>query len=225
MSRPTALVSLIFASLGVATLPWQLRSEGEAAVTVQLLAINDFHGNLEPPSGSNGRIGDTPAGGAEYLATHLKSAIAENTNSIVVAAGDLIGASPLVSALFHDEPTIESMNAINLAVSSVGNHEFDKGAAELLRLQRQAQFRYRSANVVRGSAAAQALFPATAVRTVGGVRLGFIGETLRDTSQIVAPAGIQGLRFLVEASAANSSAARLKRQGVNAIVLLLHQGG
>jgi 5'-nucleotidase len=221
----TGLVSLVFASLAVATVPAQLRSAREATVTVQLLAINDFHGNLEPPLGSNGRIGDTPAGGAEYLATHLKSAIAENTNSIVVAAGDLIGASPLVSALFQDEPTIESMNAMNLAVSSVGNHEFDRGAAELLRLQREAQFRYLSANVVRTGTGAEALFPATAIRTVGGVRLGFIGETLKDTSQIVAPNGVQGLRFLDEASVANSSAARLKRQGVNAIVLLIHQGG
>src|SRR5580692_3688860 len=135
MSKPTALVSLVFASLAVATLPGQLGSEREATVTVQLLAINDLHGNLEPPMGSNGRIGDTPAGGAEYLATHLKSAIAENTNSIVVAAGDLIGASPLVSALFHDEPAIESMNAMNLAVSSVGNHEFDHGRDELRRMQ------------------------------------------------------------------------------------------
>ena len=71
-----------------------------ASVTVQLLAINDFHGNLEPPTGANGLIGRTPAGGAEYLATHLRNAIARNPNSIIVAAGDLIGASPLVSALF-----------------------------------------------------------------------------------------------------------------------------
>src|SRR5262249_42472153 len=108
---------------------------GRASVKVQLLAINDFHGNLEPPRGSSGLINGMPAGGVEYLATHLKAAAAQNPDSLVVAAGDLIGASPLISALFHDEPTIEAMNALNLSVSSVGNHEFDEGPAELLRMQ------------------------------------------------------------------------------------------
>ncbi|HEV3061836.1 MAG TPA: bifunctional metallophosphatase/5'-nucleotidase [Vicinamibacterales bacterium] len=216
-------------------------SRGEPAlVAVQLLAINDFHGNLEPPSGANGQMNSTPAGGAEYLATHLASAIADNPNSIVVAAGDLIGASPLISSLFHDEPTIEAMNAMNLAVSSVGNHEFDKGVGELLRMKRGgchpadgcqgggefkgAAFQYLSANVVRQATHAT-LFPATAVRTVGGVRVGFIGETLKGTPRIVSAAAIRGLTFLDEAIVANESAARLERQGVHAIVLLVHEGG
>src|SRR4051794_25184661 len=104
-------------------------------VNVQLLAINDFHGNLEPPAGSSGTIGGVASGGAEFLATHLKQDLAENPRSLVVAAGDLIGASPLLSALFHDEPTIESLNKLGLDVNSVGNHEFDEGADELLRMQ------------------------------------------------------------------------------------------
>jgi 5'-nucleotidase len=209
-------------------------------VTVQLLAINDFHGNLEPPSGTNGLINGTAAGGAEYLATHLRDAAARNPRSIVVAAGDLVGASPLISALFHNEPTIESMNAMNLAVASVGNHEFDRGPRELLRLQRGgchptdgcvdgagfhgARFQYLSANVIDDATHAT-LLPATAIRTVGGVRIGFIGETLRGTKEIVAPAGTAGLTFLDEASTANLHAARLERQGVHAIVLLIHEGG
>jgi 5'-nucleotidase len=209
-------------------------------VTVQVLAINDFHGNLEPPSGTNGLINGTAAGGAEYLATHLRDAAARNPRSIVVAAGDLVGASPLISALFHNEPAIESMNAINLAVASVGNHEFDRGPRELLRLQRGgchptdgcldgagfhgARFQYLSANVIDNATHAT-LLPATAIRTVGGVRIGFIGETLRGTKEIVAPAGTAGLTFLDEASAANLHAARLERQGVHAIVLLIHEGG
>ena len=138
MARPPIRRRLVLVGLAVAVLAAAAavrQSRAPAAVTVQLLAINDFHGNLEPPSGSNGEIGRTPAGGAEYLATHLKNAIARNPNSIIVAAGDLIGASPLVSALFHDEPTIESLNAMNLAVSSVGNHEFDRGRDELRRMQ------------------------------------------------------------------------------------------
>jgi len=259
----------------------------QASVEVQLLAINDFHGNLEPPGGSGGLINDVPAGGVEYLATHIAQAVAERPNSLVVAAGDLIGASPLISALFHDEPTIEAMNALDLSVSSVGNHEFDEGPAELLRMQRGgchpkdgcqdgdgfagARFRYLSANVVRPPTKAQLaavakhnaaqrsrlrahrafcrthrrqpactrplrivltpvpkptpLFPATAVRTVGGVKIGFIGETLRRTPSIVTPTAVAGLRFLDEATTANTYAARLKQQGVNAIVLLIHQGG
>src|SRR3954453_895920 len=136
-----------------------------AVVNVQLLAINDFHGNLEPPAGSSGTIGGVASGGAEFLATHLKQDVSENPRSLIVAAGDLIGASPLLSALFHDEPTIESLNLMNLTVSSVGNHEFDEGAQELLRMQRGgrhpkdgcqggapfggAHFAYLSANVLR----------------------------------------------------------------------------
>lgn len=104
-------------------------------VDVQLLAFNDFHGNLEPPSGSNGRIGSIDAGGIEYFATHLARLKATNPNTLVVSAGDLIGASPLLSGLFHDEPTIEALSAVGIDVSSVGNHEFDEGWAELYRMQ------------------------------------------------------------------------------------------
>ena len=105
-------------------------------VNVQLLAINDFHGNLQPPAGSSGRVGSTLAGGVEYLATHIKALEATNPDrTLEVAAGDLIGASPLLSAAFHDEPTIEAMNALGLDISAVGNHEFDEGVDELLRMQ------------------------------------------------------------------------------------------
>lgn len=191
-------------------------------VTVQILAINDFHGNLEPPSGSNGQIGSTPAGGAEYLATHLERAVAENPNSIVVGAGDIIGASPLVSSLFRDEPALQATTAMHLSVSSVGNHEFDKGVRDLLRLKRG--FQYLSANVVK-TATGATLFPPTIVRRVGGVNVGFIGETLKGTPDIVAAASTRGLGFLDEAATANAYASRLKRRGVHAIVLLIHEGG
>jgi 5'-nucleotidase len=240
IGRRLVLVALPVAALAAAAAAGQERSS--ASITVQLLAINDFHGNLEPPTGSNGLIGRTPAGGAEYLATHLKNAIARNPNSIIVAAGDLIGASPLVSALFHDEPTIESLNAMNLAVSSVGNHEFDRGQDELRRMQAGgchpsdgcqdgdgfdgASFQYLSANVVQQVGEQSApLFPATAIRTVAGVKIGFIGETLKNTPRIVTPTGVRGLTFLDEATTANAYAAELKQQGVKAIVLLIHEGG
>jgi 5'-nucleotidase len=240
IGRRLALFALPVAVLVAAAAIKQGR--GPAAVTVQLLAINDFHGNLEPPTGANGLIGRTSAGGAEYLATHLRNDIARNPNSIIVAAGDLIGASPLVSALFHDEPTIESMNAMNLAVASVGNHEFDEGPDELGRMQRGgchpsdgcqdgdgftgAKFQYLSANVVEQAGQESApLFPATAIRTVAGVKIGFIGETLRNTARIVTPTGVRGLTFLDEATTANAYAVQLKQQGVRAIVLLIHEGG
>src|SRR5215217_9234838 len=109
---------------------------------IQLLAINDFHGNLAPnsPTSSSGNVNGTPAGGAEFLATHLKqmraAAAAKGEDSVTVAAGDLIGASPLLSAAFHDEPTVEAMNLLGLDATSVGNHEFDEGWRELLRMQR-----------------------------------------------------------------------------------------
>src|SRR4051812_8948206 len=260
-----------------------------ALVNVQLLAINDFHGNLEPPAGSSGRVGTVDAGGSEYLATHLKADVAQNPNSMIVAAGDLIGASPLLSALFHDEPTIEAMNAMNLAVSSVGNHEFDEGWQEILRLQKGgchpkdrcqdgdpfagAKFAYLSANVLKQPTAkeiaaakkynatqktkakvlrqycsssankgksactkpikakrkpmpkAKPLLDPYVVRTIGGVKIGFIGETLKETPSIATPTGVAGLKFVDEAYVANSYANLLHKKGVNAVVLLLHQGG
>ncbi len=137
---------------------------GGNTVDVQLLAINDFHGNLDPPTGSNGRIGTTDAGGIEYLAAHLARLEARNPNTLIVSAGDLVGASPLLSGLFHDEPTIEALTAAGLDVSTVGNHEFDEGWAELYRMQHGgchpvdgcqdktpfagAGFQYLSANVI-----------------------------------------------------------------------------
>ncbi|MEQ1898632.1 MAG: bifunctional metallophosphatase/5'-nucleotidase [Vicinamibacterales bacterium] len=105
-----------------------------AVVDVQLLAINDFHGNLEPPSGSNGRIGQTLAGGAEFMAAHLAALKTTNPNTVIVSAGDNIGATPLISSLFHDEPSIESLNAAGMQISAVGNHELDEGWWELRRI-------------------------------------------------------------------------------------------
>jgi 5'-nucleotidase len=226
-----------------------------ATVSVQLLAFNDFHGNIEPPAGSSGRIGTTDAGGSEYFATHLAQLKATNPNTLVVAAGDLIGASPLTSALFHDEPTIEALNDAGLQVSAVGNHEFDEGRAELLRMQNGgchpkdgckgksafegATFQYLSANVflvpnaaekaaakkAKKKAASKPLLPAYTVKTVGGVKIGFIGMTLEGTPTIVTPSGVAGLKFYPEAYMANYWAQNLKKQGVKTIVVLLHEGG
>ena len=220
-------------------------------VDVQLLGINDFHGNLEPPTGSSGRILPAPggtnvdAGGAAYLATHIRRLRAGNPNSLVVSAGDLIGASPLLSAAFHDEPTIEAMNQIGLDLNAVGNHEFDEGETELLRMQRGgchptdtagtckdadgrfdgADFSFLAANVVRRDTG-RPLFPAYEIRKFGNIKVGFIGMTLEGTPDIVSPSGISNLQFLDEAETANRYAHELREEhGVRAIVVLLHEGG
>jgi 5'-nucleotidase len=216
-------------------------------IEVQILAINDFHGNIETPpepvaiTQPDDTILKARVGGAAQLASALERARQGHPNSITVAAGDLIGASPLASAYFLDEPTIDSMNLLGLSVASVGNHEFDKGSSELLRMQNGgcaknvtrvpcrlerfsgARFQYLSANVLRADGSS--LFPATAIRQVGPIRIGFIGETLKDTGTLVSPAGVAGLHFTDEAATANALVPTLKAAGADAIVLLIHQGG
>ena len=214
-------------------------------VKVQLLGLNDFHGALEPPSGSGGRVGTTDAGGVEFFATHVRAMEQGVKNSLVVSAGDLIGATPLTSALFHDEPTIEAMNKIGLDINGVGNHEFDEGEQELVRMQRGgchpnpppptatcangrfrgAKFDFLSANVVRRNDG-RTLFPPYEIRKFQGVKIGFIGMTLEGTPAIVSPSGITNLEFLDEADTANRYARELRRRhDVEAIVVLLHEGG
>ncbi len=220
-------------------------------VKLQILALNDFHGQLEPStSSSSGVINGTKAGGAEYLATHLqalrRSAAAEKRHSVTVAAGDLIGATPLLSAAFHDEPTVEAMNAMGLEISSVGNHEFDEGWRELVRMQRGgclddgagrdnqnscaahtyegADFRYLAANVFQEDSG-RTVLPGTTVKKYAGVKVGFIGMTLQDTPNIVTKSGVAGLRFADEVETANAAARALRRQGVQSIVVLVHEGG
>jgi 5'-nucleotidase len=214
--------------------------------SVQLLAINDFHGNLQPPTGSSGRISVSPtgtvnAGGVEYLATWIKQLRTQNTNTITVGAGDLIGASPLISGLFHDEPTIEAMNSLGLDVTGVGNHEFDEGLQELLRMQNGgchpvdgcqdgdpfggALFRYLAANVFYAGTNTTILPPYKIVK-VDNAKIAFLGLTLEGTPQIVTPAGVAGLEFRPEIQTINNLVQQLRNeQGVRAFVVLIHQGG
>ncbi|MEU7073165.1 bifunctional metallophosphatase/5'-nucleotidase [Streptomyces narbonensis] len=220
-------------------------------VDVQLLSFNDLHGNLEPPTGSSGRLtrlkedGTTETvndvGGVEYLATHLRQARQGNRYSVTAAAGDMIGASPLVSGLFHDEPTIEALNKLELDVSSVGNHEFDEGARELARIQnggchptegcfeegktfKGADFPYLAANVTDEKSGKPLLDPYF-VWERDGVKIGFIGVTLEGTANIVSAEGIKGLKFGDEVETINKYAKVLERKGVKSIVALLHEGG
>ncbi|MGW8066514.1 bifunctional metallophosphatase/5'-nucleotidase [Streptomyces ziwulingensis] len=216
---------------------------------VQLLSFNDLHGNLEPPAGSSGRVTElqhdgttetVDAGGVEYLATHLRTARKGNAYSITAAGGDMVGASPLLSGLFHDEPTIEALNALDLDVTSVGNHEFDEGAKELARLQnggchptegcytdkrfKGADFPYLAANVLDEKSGKPLLKPYW-VWKQKGVKVGFIGVTLEGTPDIVSAEGVKGLSFKDEAETINKYAKVLQRQGVKSIVALVHEGG
>ncbi|GAA3138921.1 bifunctional metallophosphatase/5'-nucleotidase [Streptomyces echinatus] len=216
---------------------------------VQLLSFNDLHGNLEPPSGSSGRVtelqpdGTTKtidAGGVEYLATHLRQARKGHPYSITAAGGDMVGASPLLSGLFHDEPTVEALNELDLDVTSVGNHEFDEGARELGRLQnggchptdgcytdkrfQGADFPYLAANVLNDKTRKPILDPYW-VWKKNGVKIGFIGVTLEGTPGIVSADGVKGLTFKDEAETINKYAKVLQRQGVQSIVALIHEGG
>ncbi|MFJ3417283.1 MULTISPECIES: bifunctional metallophosphatase/5'-nucleotidase [unclassified Streptomyces] len=216
---------------------------------VQLLSFNDLHGNLEPPTGSSGRVtelqpdGTTKtidAGGVEYLATHLRDARKGNPYSITAAGGDMVGASPLISGLFHDEPTIEALNKLDLDVTSVGNHEFDEGAKELARLQnggchptdgcytdkkfKGADFPYLAANVLDEKTKKPILKPYW-VWKKKDVKVGFIGVTLEGTPGIVSADGVKGLQFKDEVETINKYAKELQKQGVKSIVALIHEGG
>ncbi|GCB48066.1 5'-nucleotidase [Streptomyces sp. NL15-2K] len=216
---------------------------------VQLLSFNDLHGNLEPPSGSSGRVTEVhedgttktiDAGGVEYLATHLRNAREGNKYSITAAGGDMVGASPLISGLFHDEPTIEALNKLELDVTSVGNHEFDEGARELARLQNGgchptdgcyteegfagADFPYLAANVLDEKTGKPILKPYW-VWKKKDVKVGFIGVTLEDTPGVVSAEGVKGLKFKDEVETINKYAKVLQRQGVKSIVALIHEGG
>ena len=227
-----------------------------ATITVKLVAFNDFHGNLQSPGSFAQNALVPPAqrpavGGADYLAAYVARLKRQNPLNAVVGGGDFVGASPLVSALFFDEPAVEVLNHVGVDFTSVGNHEFDKGAAELMRLQaggcrvthgvREAEsckglgsgapgtfdgarFKWLSANVI-DEATGRPLLPAYAIKTFAGARVAFIGMTLKDTPAIVTPAGVAGLGFRDEADTVNALVPDLRAQGVTAIVVLVHQGG
>jgi 5'-nucleotidase len=219
-------------------------------VEVKLIAFNDFHGNLQPPKSTIDHPAPgpgavrVPAGGAAYLASAIETLRSANANHLVISAGDMIGASPLVSALFLDEPTIHAMNLIRVDYNAVGNHEFDRGQAELLRMQKGgcekntvrtpcavepfggARFDFLAANVARQDGST--LFPGYAIRTFGkgarAVKVAIIGMTLKETPTVVTPAGVAGLTFRDEAETVNALIPKLKAEGADAIVVLIHQG-
>jgi 5'-nucleotidase len=258
------ILGLLAAVVAVLALPATAATAKDTGKHVQLLAINDFHGHLQPNTPGTIQVGccapvfnssgtqtgwtqnTVPAGGAAYLARHIKQLRKQNRNSLTVAAGDLIGASPLASALFHDEPTIDAMNEIGLDVAGVGNHEFDEGVDELLRMQYGDQlggdgchpvdgcqdgtpfggslFQYLAANVFYENTD-ETILPPYEIREVDGAKIAFIGLTFEATPTVVTPSGVAGLDFRPEVATTNAIVSQLRNAGVNAFVVLLHQGG
>ncbi len=220
-------------------------------VQVKILAINDFHGQLESPgtfrSVADDSLPRARVGGVDWLAGYIDAIKRKYPNTTVVSAGDLIGATPLISSLFHDEGAIETMNRAGLEINAVGNHEFDEGKDELLRMQfggchptdtntcqgaevgtpvpfEGARFQFLAANVIEDETG-ETLFPAFAIKEYDGVKVGFIGMTLKETPSIVTPTGVAGLTFADEADTVNNLIRELKKQRVRTIVVLIHQGG
>ncbi len=189
-------------------------------VAVRVLSFNDFHGRLE----SSGGLGGAPALAAKVK--ELRAKYGKN-RSITAAAGDLIGASQFASTIFQDEPTIEIMEALGLQTSAVGNHEFDEGVRELMRIQHGgcfdecfeegaaydgADFPYLAANVVwKGSG--KPILPPYWVKKIRGVEVGFIGVVTSDLPVLVNPSGIRNVNVLDEAETINRYSRELRAPG------------
>jgi 5'-nucleotidase len=190
--------------------------QDDGPVELQLLGVNDFHGNLEPP--------EPGIGGAAWLGAHLDNAARSHPDrTIRVHAGDMIGASPLISSHFHDEPTIEATNMMDFDVGAVGNHEFDEGGAELMRVLQNSRYQWLAANTVDPETGATFLPPYKVIER-DGVRVGFIGVTTDDTPTWLLPEFKREYRFLDISDTVNRWVPELRSRGVEAIVVLAHSG-
>lgn len=198
---------------------------------VQLLSINDFHGQLD----KEGKVNNKAVGTAEYLAAYLKQREAQNPHTLLVQAGDMVGASAPSSALLQDEPTIDILNQLGFDVGTVGNHEFDEGVNEMKRLIdggthpktgyfEGANFPYIAANVLDKNTN-KPILPPSVIKNIQGVKIGFIGVVTKSTPSIVTPSGVAGVVFTDEAEAVNREVKKLKKRGVKSIMVLAHEGG
>ncbi|MGX6446108.1 bifunctional 2',3'-cyclic-nucleotide 2'-phosphodiesterase/3'-nucleotidase [Neobacillus sp. K501] len=200
-------------------------------VKTQLLGINDLHGQLDYSTKVNGEV----VGGIEYLAAYLKQREALNPNTLMLHAGDAVGASRPVSALLQDEPTIQFLNEIGFDLGTLGNHEFDEGITEMMRLIKGgyhkntgyfegASFPYVAANVVQEKSGELLLDPYV-IKEIEGKKIGFIGVITTETPSIVTASGVAGVKFTDEVEAINKYTAELKGKGIEAIVVLAHNPG
>ena len=199
-------------------------------VQLRLLAISDFHGTLEPSENT---------GGGAYLSAHVAAMREGHDNTILVSAGDLVGGSPYISARFHDEATVELMNHIGLDINAVGNHEFDEGLLEVERLRdggchqedgclgrnpfEGANFDVLGANVSNTSG--EAALPPYSIREFEGVQVAFIGMTLEQTRGVTRASAVTDLEFADEVETVSALVPEIRAMGIEAIVVVVHQGG
>ncbi|MBA5688376.1 bifunctional metallophosphatase/5'-nucleotidase [Rugamonas apoptosis] len=215
---------------------------------INLVALNDFHGNLEPSaytytSARDRRETTAQAGGIDALGAALQAWRKDDSELLLVGAGDMVGASPSISSMWADEPAVGALDLLGLRASALGNHEFDLGRAELLRQQKGgcvspradkacqfapnyggAHFSYLAANVL-DMVTRKPIVPAYQIETAHGVRVAFIGAVLKDTAALSLPSSVSGLEFTDEANAINALLPELRKQGVGVFVVLIHQGG
>ncbi|MFB7140294.1 bifunctional metallophosphatase/5'-nucleotidase [Gottfriedia sp. NPDC056225] len=212
-------------------IPIHNKKDKDRFIQVQLLGINDFHGQLNTTRKFNGRN----VGGAAYLSAYLKQKKKENQNTILVHAGDMVGGSPPISSFLQDEPTIEVLNRMDFDYGTLGNHEFDRGVKEMMKLIyggknakteyfNGANFPYLCANVIDDQTG-KTILPPYSIKKINGVPIGFIGVVIKDTPKIAPPNQTAGVKFIDEATAINHSVEALKKQGVKAIVVIAHDGG
>ncbi|MDC3415217.1 bifunctional metallophosphatase/5'-nucleotidase [Terrihalobacillus insolitus] len=197
-------------------------------IDVQLLGVNDFHGQID----TYRTIGGRKAGGAEYLSAYINEKEKENKNTLLVHAGDMVGASSPTSSLLQDEPTVEIMDEMGFDIGTLGNHEFDEGVEELKRLIdggshdvtgdfAGASFPYIAANVV-DKTTGETILPPYAIERVNGMQIGFVGIITQQAKNAIIPSAIEDVRFTDETEAINKAVAELKEKGVKAIVVLAH---
>lgn len=214
---------------------------------ISIFSINDFHGNIQPksptplmpnlPDATTGELKRQPAGGVAYLADALARLRAPRKDSVFVAAGDLIGASPQLSSMLRDEPTLTAFSELGLVATALGNHELDQGLQELLRKQRgecpaggcvwpefkAPGFPYLAANMLDAQTG-KPILPTHLIKEVGGYKVAFVGAITRDTPAVVIPNSIRGLRFADEADTLNALVPQLKAEGAQLLVAVMHEG-
>ncbi len=218
-----------------------------ATTELSIFSINDFHGHIQPksptpsmprlPDPKTGEIKPQAAGGAAYLATVLNGLRAQRPNSVFVAAGDLMGASPQLSSLLSDEPTLSALSDMGLDASSLGNHDLDAGLTELLRKTRGecapagclwpefkgASFPYLAANMLDAETG-KTVLPTHKIVTVGGMKIALVGAVTKDTPKVIVAKAIRGLKFIDEADAMNALIPQLRAEGAQLLVAMMHEG-
>ncbi len=245
-----ASVGVIGLAVAIALAGCSTQPSGPApsqSVELSIFSINDFHGHIQPkspipisprlPDAQTGEIKPQAAGGVAYLATVLDKLRAQRKNQVFVAAGDLVGASPQMSSLLKDEPTLSALGDLGLAVSSLGNHDLDAGLPELVRKIRGecattgcawpefkgASFPYLAANMFEIETGKRVL-PSHILKDVGGLKIAFVGAVTRDVPKVILPKSIVGLRFADEADTLNALVPELRAAGAQVLVAIMHEG-